>query len=465
MSRITGYGLIDLLRIFSFAPERILKLQVSLPLKRTILLDSSSDDRNSWVPWFHDARGIAAPVRIVPLGQLMGISPLRRLQPLTGSDRGVRFLYARIGHEDALAFPELLPGSIVRVNPQIPDQMLQRGEGRTLKSIFLIEHSKGVWCCRMHVSENSRILPISNQLPYADIEFQVPTDARVLGIVDIEMRPAHAFVEPNVPEELANRWEPEHIDREHRGLGSLLRRGRMQAALSFREASAMSRRVADLLNDERYFASPGSLSDYEAQDDPPRHFQKIITLCAIYGIRFVAVTAALGINLEEMGQDAIPDEILPAADLVEVSGNFGPANSMNLNPDLVGLDAQFGELPFFLRDALETVSGMKDLSIRDYFWTGTQNSLFHPFLRSALLLIVNRHKKKPFRSTILQQWQQPLYMLIRRDGTYFCASCSLDDGMLVVHRDQPGSPQSEQLRNHKDVEVIGEVAAIVRKIS
>ncbi|MDT8069505.1 MAG: hypothetical protein ROO76_15180 [Terriglobia bacterium] len=453
----------DWLRVFGFAPEKIPELQLSLPSKRTILLDSSLDDGNSWVPWFRNVTGEPPPRGIVPLGQLVGFSSFRRLESLTRSDDR-DFLYAKVGRQDALAFPELLPGSIVRVNPQISDGLLQGEKGRTLKSVFLIEHSKGLWCCRVHVSETGRIVPISDQLPYAHIEFQVPRDMRVLGIVDMEIRRTHAFAEPDVPEELANAWKPERIDRQHGGLGPLLRRTRRQAALSFREASTRSRRLADLLGDERYFASPGSLSDYEVADDPPRHFHKVITLCALYGIRFLDLIAAAGINMEEMGRDAIPNAGLTAMGLTKVSSDFAAVKFADHDPDLTRLMAQFKELPFFLRGSLETLSGIKELSIRDFFWTGTKSRLFYPSLRGALLIIVNRHKKKPFRSITLQQWQQPLYMLVRRDGTYFCASCSLDEGILVIHANQPDSQQSERVRNHNDVEVIGEVVTIVRRI-
>jgi hypothetical protein len=272
------------------------------------------------------------------------------------------------------------------------------------------------------------------------------------------------LAEPDVPEELANAWKPERIDRQHGGLGHLLRRARRQVALSFRETSAMSRRLADLLGDERYFASPGTLSDYEVHADPPRHLHKLITLCAVYGIRFFDLMAAAGINVKVMGRDAIPVARLSATDLAQASSDFAAIKSTDDNPDLARLIAQLKELPFFLRGSLETLSGIKELSIRDFFWVGTQGSVFHPSLRGALLVIVNRNKKKPFRSIMLQQWQQPLYVLVRRDGTYFCASCSLDEGILVIHANQPDSQQSELLQNHNDAEVIGEIVTIVRRV-
>jgi len=76
-------------------------------------------------------------------------------------------MYVKIGREDALAFPDLLPGSIVRVNPEISEGLLSEEDGRALGRIFLIEHSKGLCCCRLRWQGKNRIIPLSSHLPYA----------------------------------------------------------------------------------------------------------------------------------------------------------------------------------------------------------------------------------------------------------------------------------------------------------
>src|SRR5208337_3676355 len=122
-SRITGYRLSDWLRVFGADLENIARLQVSLPSSRTILLDSSLADPDAWVPWLRNRVGNVPAPPIAPLGQLLERSHPRRLRYVSESNnRG--FLYAKIGYQDALAFPDLLPGSIVRVNPEIPDDLV-----------------------------------------------------------------------------------------------------------------------------------------------------------------------------------------------------------------------------------------------------------------------------------------------------------------------------------------------------
>ena len=71
----------------------------------------------------------------------------------------------------------------------------------------------------------------------------------------------------------------------------------------------MSRWVASTLSDEHYFAAPSTLSDYETLSVPPRHIQKIITLCVLYCIDFCEFLRASGLPLDREGRDPIPDEL------------------------------------------------------------------------------------------------------------------------------------------------------------
>ena len=56
-SQISNYRLADWLWVFGFDVEVIPRLQIQLPSRRTILLDSSLDDPNAFIPWLgHWAR-------------------------------------------------------------------------------------------------------------------------------------------------------------------------------------------------------------------------------------------------------------------------------------------------------------------------------------------------------------------------------------------------------------------------
>lgn len=276
-SRISNYRLRDWLRVFGFDIEAIPRLQIQLRSKRTALLDSSLDDPDSRIPWFQNLHTGAPPTDIVPLAHLLEFTEPRRLSRQSElNDRGV--LYAQIGSEDALAFPDLLPGSIVRVRPQLADEALKQVTREGSSRLFLIQHDRGLSCCHLRLAGHRRIATISSQLRYAQMEFRVPDEAKIIGVADLEIRNLLAPRQPSVAKNLGKRWKPDLLSARPSQLGPLLQRARVEMGLSFRAAAAKSRELADAMGDERYFTASGSLSDYETLNTPPRHFHKVITL-------------------------------------------------------------------------------------------------------------------------------------------------------------------------------------------
>jgi len=181
LSQISGYWFSDWLRVLGCDLEDIPRLQVLSPSRRTMLLDSSLVDADAWIPWFRNrARGSPAPP-IAPLAQLLELTAPRRLRFLSEIGNG-GFLYVKIGREDALAFPDLIPGSIVRVNPRFSNGCIPKTNGATSTQIFLIEHNKGLFCCRLRVVEKGIIVPIGTSLSYAQVDLRVPREARLVGV-------------------------------------------------------------------------------------------------------------------------------------------------------------------------------------------------------------------------------------------------------------------------------------------
>lgn len=459
LSRISNYLLNDWLSAFGFNVEDVPRLQVLLPSNRTVLLNSSLDDPHAWIPWLENKAGNAPAPPIAPLAELLEFTHHRRLDSM--SEFGAKdFLYSKIGREDALAFPDLLPGSIVRVSPTLGNDLIPRRDGTTSNRIFLIEHSKGLCCCRLRVMGDSLIVPVSSQLAYAQIDFQLPQEARVIGVADLEIRPLVKSEQPEVPKELAKHWRPRTLAQETK-LGQLLRSSRTKMNLSLREASLMSRRIVALLGDERYFVSPSSLSDYEVLDMPPRHFHKSITLCSVYGLQFPSFLKTIGIEPEKLGKESMPDRFVGRALFQDrLSGDEEPSHGGFLGELLT----ECAEVPFFLRHSMEAISGLPAVSLDDCFWVGGERNPLHPYLIDALVVVVNRRKRKPvhFRSRPL--WQQPLYVILKRDGTYLCACCGIENGSLVVHPYSQQLYRPTQLRYHDDAEIVGQVVTIARKL-
>jgi hypothetical protein len=460
LSRISGYSLPDWLRVFGFQLEDIPRLQVRLPAKRTALIDGSIDDPNSWIPWLDNRAGSNSVPPVAPLGALIKFTHARRLRSLSGiTDHGC--FYVKIGQEDALGFPELLPGSIVRANPRLGNYLVAAKNSGTTRQLFLIQHSKGLFCCRLRVGDTF-IIPVSRQLSYAQVELQVPNQVRILGIIDLEIRPALSDTTPQVPKQLGRHWEPTSLRSQSR-IGELLSFTRSKMKLSLRDASALSRRVAEALGDDRYFISQSSLCDYEVADASPRHIHKAISLCILYGLRFWELVKASGLAPEQSGTEPIPDYLIPRSPPASLQSSLENAHPY-LGGFLGHMLSQCGEIPLFLRQSMEAISSLPHATLDALFWTGGDQKPLHPNLVNALVVLVDRRKKRPvhFRSKPL--WQQPIYLLQKRDGSYLCGCCSIENGSLVLHPYSSHLYRHIKLRYHDDAEVIGQVVTIARKL-
>lgn len=460
LSKITNYRLTDWFRALGFDLALLPHLQIALSARRTVLLNSDLDDQGSWIPWVGDKGTSRMVPPIAPLADLVAFTHHRPIRTLAEIVNG-NCLYAKIGQADVLAFPELVPGSIVRVRPGNAVDKILRRNGAASRQLVLIEHCKGLFCSRLRLVGDNLLVPVNTLLTYAQVELHVPSEAVILGVADLEIRPAFNGAEPEVPEDLARQWKPAPL---HHGtrIGELLRAARSTMKLSLRDASAMSRTLADLLGDNRFFVSQSSLCDYEVLDSPPRHFHKAIALCAIYGLNFHHLLRCMGLIEEDAGLEPMPDDFIPERQAA------GKGTVVGERPQLEGfvgeLLKQSGPIPLFLRKSLRTITGLHELSLNHVFWTGGEETVLNPNLAGALLVAVNRRRRKPVHLLSRPPWQQPLYLLQKRDGSYVCASCSVENGSLVVH------PYSERLYRPtrfpypQEVEVIGQIVAIARRL-
>jgi hypothetical protein len=458
LSFITGYRLAGWVRVFGANLEDIVRLQAALPSNSTILLDSSLTDPYAWVRWVQERTNSVAAPPIAPLGQLVRFSGYRQIRSLSESSRP-GFLYVKIGQRDAIGFPDFVPGSLVRVNTNLAAPLLPHSSGPSSRH-FLIEHSQGLFCCRLRAIGNGAIVPVSRQLSYAQVELH-PHETRLLGVADLEIRPLSQFEAPTVPIELARHWTPRSLSGDTR-VGTLLHRARTLMRLSLREASTRSRKIADLIGDERYFISPSSLCDYELANSAPRRVQTVITLCSLYGLQLRAFLKAGGINLSGAGDEPIPEQFgFPGP-------HAGPHEEARKAMDRAGFVAQLLErsedIPFFLRQCIGSLSGLEDISLGDFFWIGGDQEVLHPYLAHGLLAIVNRRRRRPMHFPSKPLCQQPVYALLRRDGSYLCACCGVENGSLVVHPYSKNFHRADVFRYRQDVEVIGQIVMIARKL-
>jgi len=467
LSRLTNFRFSDWLTVFGYDLDPIFTLQLRMPRKWTAILDSTIHATQDWVPWFVERDFTRTVPAIAPLGVIVKWAGTRRAADLLALNKR-EFLYAVIGRRDVYALPHFVPGSIVRVDKERAKDGLWRDQSGRDGHFFLVEHNRGWTCTRLCALADNRVLLHCPQQPCAERELQIGTNVRILGAVDAEIRPGAQQPPIHLTRETqaSGKVRPEEFLCEPTGFGNLLVKSRTSAGLSFRDASAISRAIANSLSNKHYFIAPGTLSDYETLREPPRHIPKIITLSLIYAIRFDRLLQLSGLPLDSVGEEPMPDGIIgrqtPAAN--RASRNAVQNIALNGEGFLKSLIAEWEEVPFFLRFALDEITGLKDFSLSDVFWVGGDKSQLHPLLKNAAFVAVNRRAKKPDSPGDDGICQEHLYLILRRDGTHVCGPCTLDGSSLTVHGYPRGHVPSHNFRDGIDAEVVGQVTAILRRI-
>jgi len=468
LSHITDYRLFDWLAVFGLNLDAISRLQFLIPRQQTTLLDSTVYDTHAWIPWFAERAETGPASSIVPLGHFLTWAPPERASELLALNKR-KFLYAVVGERDLYAVPYFVPGSIVRADAQHSEAFRLGRDTNDKGSFFLLEHDFGWTCSRLTRLGKDRVLLHCPQRPCAERELVVGKDARILGVIDAEIRPVTPDIQSRrVQAKLATPGKPrlERLPVELTKLTDLLRRSRARVGLSFRDASSLSRWIADTLSDDLYFAAGSTLSDCEALSAPPRQVQKIITLCLLYCIGFEQFLLAAGLPLGREGREPIPDEFVPRhlPNRNRSPGITGANGAPKADSFFAALLNQWEEIPLFLRFSLDEITGLKNFSLSELFWVGGDRAPQHPLLADSTLVVVIRRARKPSPDTGNAVCEQPLYLILKRDGSYLCGRCTLDDGNLIVHGYPGTAAKTQQFRNGVDAEVVGQVTTILRKL-
>jgi hypothetical protein len=456
LSRLSAYRLRDWLAVFGVVLDDIPRLQATLPSRYTTLIDAYAGDERNWVLSFDQVSAGIPAGALRPLREWIRFG-FRPASPK--ADAGPQFLYAKIGCRDALAFPDLLAGSVVRIETKYKPSSRPWVFGRQ-GTIFLIEDARGLACSKLHLVEKNRVVLCPSELAYAQVEFELGKEARILGAVDTELRLVGCIAPAKVPRDLAEFWIPEPLEKPSTGLPlhDLLRRARRRSGQTFREASAKTALIARTLQNEEFFCAAGSLSDYESNAESPRHLHKLLSLCTVYSLSPWDFMNAAGLRLADAGQNAMPEELL---DRVVPSHVIPKDTREGARADPQG--STLAELPYFFGRAAAEFLKMEHLSIRDIFWIGQPRKSFHPYLADALAVIIDRHKKRVTVQPRIPLWAQPLYVLLGRDGQYTCTSCGSANEGLAMRPFSDGFDRPVRFKSPDEIEVAGKVIGILRR--
>jgi hypothetical protein len=295
LSEITGYRFIDWMKICGFDLHAIPRLQMRLHTERTVLVTPVEFEPASFVSSLVSSDEAVC-----------GSSMTSRQEKVRRSDRG-RYMFAKIGSGDAVLCPKLTPGSVVRVD-RCYAHWIRGADCTSMRSLlWLVEQPSGLTCSYVRWMDHQRVVLLPSRPPWGSWPLRLPAEARILGLVDMEVLPAQ-------PVELKLRTQPVKLEqpfpqacgKKRMAFSDLLRVSRCRTGLTFRAAHRLTCAVADILGSRDYAIALGLLSDYEAMGRLPRHIAKIISLCVTYCIDIRELMEAAGVNIDDSAKMRIP---------------------------------------------------------------------------------------------------------------------------------------------------------------
>jgi transcriptional regulator with XRE-family HTH domain len=291
LSEITGYRFADWMKLCGFDLRLILALQLKIPNERTTMVS---------------ARHLSSLV----------YPSFEREHSAARRDHD-RFYYAKIGSRDAVVYPRLHPGSIVRADRFFCAQILESSSAHD--HLWLVEHPGGLTCCHVNPVGNQQVVLLPNRPPLSPWPLRLSTQARILGLVDGELCAQETKQNDGMVRHATLQLYPVSSNFISAvSLSRLIRTSRLRTGLTFREAHKMTQRIARFMGNADFGIAAGLLSDYEAMNKLPRHIAKIISLCVIYGIDVVELLKASRIHIDDsrkrplITRERFPNQSVPS---------------------------------------------------------------------------------------------------------------------------------------------------------
>ena len=303
LSESTGYRFVDWLRLCGFDLQQIPNLQVRLHTERTVLVTPIEDCIESFLPRHSHIDQTAWSSMHGPQSG--------------GWSGGGRYLFAKVGASDArAAYPQLRPGSVVRVDRCYGHRVENFDRISREKFLWLVEQPGGLTCSRVRWIDDRQIVLLPSRPPWGSWPLRLPTEARVLGLVETDLNPAElqesrqSEIQPAQRELLA---PFPRTEKRIMKFSDLLRSARGRTGLTFRAAHRLTHTIAQVLGNQEYAIALGLLSDYEAMNRLPRHIAKILSLCIVYCMDVVDVMESAGVSIDDSAKLPLPlpDHRLP----------------------------------------------------------------------------------------------------------------------------------------------------------
>jgi hypothetical protein len=446
LSHLTHRPLAWWLALFGIDLSTLATLQMTMHRERTVVLASRSFDPSAAVPHWERWSAGRDTRRIQRLADVVEGERGATAQGIDSAARR-RFLYLSVGAADPWLAAEVARGSIVRVDPR---QSVPRRFGRR-RAVYAVAHPYGLSCCYVDVMSPSHVAIFGDSTHTAPMICRLGGDAAIRGRVDAELRlldrPSADVCGRHAPPRRAGPIALPDARRDP--FGRFVRRSRGLIGLTFRDAHALTGRVAAHFGDERFRISLGALSNYETLDTLPGSAHALFSLAAVYAMDFWSLLRAGGLRMD---RDA------------RIGSGTPDTGTGSLSPWMDEALRRTVELPIFLAPVLRDLLGTSGLDPQSLYLWGSGQRCFDLRLEGAVALAVDRDNRSLGGRSARTSAEAPLFMLRLPNDAYVCCAASLHGASVIVHP-SPALGLGPRCFPREHLEVIGRVSSILRRVA
>jgi transcriptional regulator with XRE-family HTH domain len=244
-----------------------------------------------------------------------------------------------------------------------------------------------------------------------------------------------------------------------------LRELRLRSSITTREVEEQSQHIAEAERNPEFYISNAWLTKLENTDSVPSIY-KLVSLSAIYHVRFSELLLLFGVDLAHIGERQL--EITPQQTYLMALEINDPDRQITLpvrfdqGTDLNGTNLfsrmveQWGEVPF---------SVIQHLHLRhsNYGFIGLQDFTLYPLLRPGSFVQIDPRSRKIQSSRWRTEFDRPIYFLELRNS-YACGWCEVQGNELAL-LPHPLSPCTvRRFAFPGEAEIVGRVTGVAMRL-
>ncbi len=246
--------------------------------------------------------------------------------------------------------------------------------------------------------------------------------------------------------------------------GQRLKRERERLNLRYRDVEQASQAIANRHSNDEFIIALSRLADIENKGTVPSLY-RLYSLCAIYRLDLKEVLRWFGIPLDDLMLDS-SQIVVGETHLVgfEARKDGDLLVPMALSKEVDWLETGYlgRSLEQWGRFPIESLQHL-DLGQFRYGFIGSEDWSMYPILAPGSFIQIDESKRKIAADGWADEFERPIYFLEHR-SRYFCSWCCEAANSLILLSHPSFNKSAEVLRFPAEVEVIGQVVGVAKRL-